>query len=155
MTDTTAVTEAFSAIAYGESVVFESLTDMPLDSLERSGLDERTYLMARIAGLIAMDATPAAYFTNAAAASEILDIDDARGLLIALAPVVGSARIASASAALLDLFFVEAEAAESEEDLDETDPYLGVLVQDQAPEHVAFEAEDTQVTVDDRDLETV
>ena len=67
---------------------------MHLDALERSGLDGRTYVLTRLAALVAMDAPPASYLmTIGAAADAGVTIEEAQSVLIALAPLVGTARI--------------------------------------------------------------
>ena len=44
---------------------------MTLNAFERSGLDPETYLLTRIAALVAMSASPASYLLNVGAADEI------------------------------------------------------------------------------------
>jgi alkylhydroperoxidase/carboxymuconolactone decarboxylase family protein YurZ len=85
-------------VASGDGAVLETLAQMNLDTIERSGLDERTYLLVRLAALIAMDAAPPSYLVNLAIADEVgIDLDEVRGVLVAIAPVVGSARVVSAA----------------------------------------------------------
>ncbi|WP_405929747.1 hypothetical protein OG554_35115 [Streptomyces griseus] len=47
-----------STLAGADAPVFETLVQMTLDTFERSGLDAETYLLTRIAALVAMDAPP-------------------------------------------------------------------------------------------------
>jgi alkylhydroperoxidase/carboxymuconolactone decarboxylase family protein YurZ len=55
-------------------------------------------VQVRFAALVASDAAPASYLFHLAAGSEAgLTMEDARQVLIALAPLVGSARVVSAS----------------------------------------------------------
>jgi hypothetical protein len=52
----------------------------------------------RIAALVAVDAPPVSYALNLEAAAENgLDIDSVRGVLTAIAPIVGTARVAAAT----------------------------------------------------------
>jgi hypothetical protein len=92
---------------------------MTLDTLPRSGLDPRSYFLVRIAGLAAMDASPASYLVNASAAADSLQPGDLKGLLVALAPVIGSARTVSAAGNLLRAYagamHLENELREAEE----------------------------------------
>jgi 4-carboxymuconolactone decarboxylase len=82
----------------GEDPVMETLVRMNLDLQQRSGLDDRTYVLVRLAALVAIDAPPTSYIVNFAAADELgVTLDDVRGVLIALAPVVGSARTVAAA----------------------------------------------------------
>jgi hypothetical protein len=91
-----------SSIALGEAPVLERLIEMNLDSLASSGLDEKTYFMVRLAALVAMDAAPVSYVMNLGLASEAgMTLEEAQGVLIAISPVVGSARVASAAGKML------------------------------------------------------
>ena len=89
-------------IAQGDAPVLESLLQMNLDAAERSGLDADTYLCVRLAALVAMDAAPVSYLmTLGAAANTGLTVEKAQSVLIAIAPVVGSARVTAAAGAIL------------------------------------------------------
>ena len=80
-----------------ELPVLEQVLRMTVDSAERSSLDARTYFMVRIAALAATGAGPAAWMTNLEAASESgLTKEDVQGVLVAIAPVIGTARTMSA-----------------------------------------------------------
>ena len=84
-----------------ESPVLDLLTKMTMDSIEASSLDPKTLMLVRIAGLVAVDAPPASYLLNIGAAGEVdVDAEDVQGVLLALAPIVGTARIASAATKL-------------------------------------------------------
>jgi alkylhydroperoxidase/carboxymuconolactone decarboxylase family protein YurZ len=94
--------QQLSSVADGDAPVLEQLAVMHLDTLHSSGLDERTYHLARLAALVAMDAAPVSYLVNLGMAADAgVSLDDARGALIAISPIVGSARIASAAGKLL------------------------------------------------------
>jgi 4-carboxymuconolactone decarboxylase len=103
------------SIANGEAPMLETLADMDLDTRERSGLDTKTYMMVRVAGLVAMDAPPVSYDICVGEAHDVLDLEDLQGILVALTPVVGSARVASAAASILDVFFVDVDDDEPKE----------------------------------------
>jgi hypothetical protein len=103
------MSEVISSIAYGDADMLESLTDITMNTLSRSGLDERAYTIARISALIALDSPAEAYGIGLSGMDEGLESDDLEGLLIALAPVVGSARIASGAASILDAFYDETD----------------------------------------------
>jgi 4-carboxymuconolactone decarboxylase len=82
--------------------VLETLVQMNEGVVERSGLDEETFMLVRIAALAASGAPPASYLVNLEAASELeLTLEQVQGVLIAIAPVVGSARVASAGGSIL------------------------------------------------------
>jgi 4-carboxymuconolactone decarboxylase len=102
MTEQTSAEEQIGALAGGDAPVLETLAQMTVNTLERSGLDVETYMVARIAALIALDAAPASYLLNLGAASELgVPIETVRNTMVAIAPVVGSARIVSAASKLV------------------------------------------------------
>ncbi len=77
--------------------VLDLLAEMTADSIEATDLDERELMLVRFAALIASDAPPASYLLNIGAASDAgLDEQDARDVLAAIAPIVGTARTVSA-----------------------------------------------------------
>ncbi|WP_328980161.1 carboxymuconolactone decarboxylase family protein [Streptomyces canus] len=97
-----------AAIAEADAPVFETLVQMTLDTFERSGLDQETYLLARIAALVAMDASAPSYLLNIGTAAEVgVPLEKIQGTLVAIAPVVGSARIVSAARAIGEAFGLE------------------------------------------------
>jgi 4-carboxymuconolactone decarboxylase len=55
-------------------------------------------MLVRVAALVAVDGPPASYLMNLGAAGEVgVDEDSVRGVLAAVAPIVGTARVASAT----------------------------------------------------------
>jgi alkylhydroperoxidase/carboxymuconolactone decarboxylase family protein YurZ len=100
-----------------ETPVLDLLANMTADSLEASDLDPRTLMAVRIAALVAVDAPPISYALNLeAAAATGVDADDVRGVLTAIAPIVGTARVASATAAIVDALAIELEVAMLQEE---------------------------------------
>ena len=100
--------EGVTALAEANAPVFETLVQMTLDTFERSGLDEETYLPARIAALVAMDASAPSYLLNIGTASEVgVPLEKVQGTLVAIAPVVGSARVVSAARSIGEAFGLE------------------------------------------------
>lgn len=93
------------SLAEADAPVFETLVQMQVDTFERSGLDTETYLLARIAALVATDAAPSSYLLNVGAAAESgVPWEKVQGTLVAIAPVVGSARIVSAAGKIAEVF---------------------------------------------------
>jgi alkylhydroperoxidase/carboxymuconolactone decarboxylase family protein YurZ len=89
-----AVKQILESLAPGETPLLESLVRMHVDVQEQSGLDDRTYVLVRVAALVATDASAASYLVNLTVADEVgVTADDVRGVLIALGPLVGSARV--------------------------------------------------------------
>ena len=97
-----------------ETPLLDTIAEMTAASLERCGLDPRDLMLARIAALAAADAPPASYLVNAGAASEVgITIEDVQGVLVAIAPIIGTARAVSAAgniAAALGLAIAAIEA---------------------------------------------
>jgi alkylhydroperoxidase/carboxymuconolactone decarboxylase family protein YurZ len=99
-----------------ETPVLDLLASMTADSVAASGLDPATLMLVRIAALVAVDAPPVSYLLNLGAASEVgLDAEQVRGVLAAIAPIVGTPRVAAATGKIVDALDVAIEIAESEE----------------------------------------
>ena len=80
-----------------DTPVLDLLASMTAGSLEASTLDAETLMLVRIAALVAVDAPPASYLFNLGAAADLdLDVDAVRGVLAAVAPIVGTTRVVSA-----------------------------------------------------------
>jgi alkylhydroperoxidase/carboxymuconolactone decarboxylase family protein YurZ len=95
--------------------VLEALADITVVSLERSNLDPRELMLARIAVLAAVDAPPASYLLNAGTAVDVgITLEDVQGILIAVAPIVGTPRIVAAAANLAQALGFAVAVAEAE-----------------------------------------
>ena len=80
-----------------ETPVLDLLKEMTKDSFEATTLDPKDLMLVRIAALVAIDAPPASYVLNLEAASELgIEAEEVRGILIAIAPIVGTPRVVSA-----------------------------------------------------------
>ncbi len=100
-----------------ETPVLDLIQRMTADSLETSDLDPETLMLVRIAALVAVDAPPASYMLNLAAAKEIgIDEERIRGVFAAIAPIVGTARVASAMGKIVRALGLAIELAEIEEE---------------------------------------
>lgn len=81
-----------------ETPVLDLVANMTAASIEASSLDPETLMLVRIAALIAVDAPPVSYALNLAAAGDLeIDPEQVRGVLAAVAPIVGTPRVASAT----------------------------------------------------------
>ncbi len=70
---------------------------MTVDSFERSGLDDRTFVMVRIAALAATGANPASWLFNLEAAADSgVSIEDVQSVLVAVMPIIGTPRTVAA-----------------------------------------------------------
>jgi alkylhydroperoxidase/carboxymuconolactone decarboxylase family protein YurZ len=78
--------------------VLDTLADINLASIEHTNLAPRELMLARIAALVAVDAPPASYLANLGSASDVgLTEEDVADILIAVAPLVGTAKVVAAS----------------------------------------------------------
>lgn len=90
--------QIFIGLANHDPTVLEAVLRARLDNLEASGLDPRTYALVNVAALIAADAAPASYVWQVGAALEAgVAPEEILGLLVALNPVLGNARIVAAA----------------------------------------------------------
>ncbi len=98
-----------------ETPVLDLLASMTAASIEASSLDPEKLMLVRIAALVAMDAPPISYLLNLGAADEIdIDVDEVRGVLAAIAPIVGTARVASATSKIVRALDIAIDLAELE-----------------------------------------
>jgi alkylhydroperoxidase/carboxymuconolactone decarboxylase family protein YurZ len=100
-----------------ETPVQDTLVLMTAASLENCRLDARELMLVRLAALVAVDAPSPSYVMSigAAAVSDPgITLEDARDILVAVAPIVGTARVLSATVNMGEaLGFVIAETAEA------------------------------------------
>jgi len=96
-----------------DTPVLDLLAEMTAASLAASSLDPQTLALVRVAALVALDAPPVSYILNLEAAADLgIDGDRVRGVLAAIAPIVGTARVASATAKIVEALAIEIEIAE-------------------------------------------
>ena len=99
-----------------ETPVLDLLASMTADSVAASDLDAEALMLVRIAALAAVDAPAVSYLLNLGAANEAgVDAEQVRGVLAAIAPIVGTARIASATGKIAQALDFAIEVAELEE----------------------------------------
>jgi hypothetical protein len=96
-----------------DTPVLDLLATMTADSMETSTLDADKLMLVRIAALVAVDAPPASYMLNLGAARDLeIDVDQVRGVLAAVAPIVGTARVVSATGNIVKALALELELVE-------------------------------------------
>ena len=99
-----------------ETPVLDLLSSMTANSIDASSLDLETLALVRIAALVAVDAPAISYLLNLGAASDIGVVpEQIRGVLAAIAPIVGTARVASATGKIASALEVAIEVAEMDE----------------------------------------
>lgn len=98
-----------------ERPLFDALAEITTVAIGRSSLGARDHMLVRLAALVAADAPPASYLLNAGTAADVgITLEDVRGLLIAVAPIVGTARVVTASGNIARALGFAVEVAEAE-----------------------------------------
>jgi alkylhydroperoxidase/carboxymuconolactone decarboxylase family protein YurZ len=81
--------------------ILDAIFAITAASSERAGLSNRDVMLVRLAALAAVDAPPASYLVNLGAAASVgLTFEEVRGVLIVLAPVIGTPRVTAAAGAI-------------------------------------------------------
>jgi alkylhydroperoxidase/carboxymuconolactone decarboxylase family protein YurZ len=81
-----------------ENPVLETIGAITAASLERSDLPADALLMIRIAALAAVDARPVSYLAHVGPSLESgVTVEDVQNVLVAVAPIIGTARTMSAA----------------------------------------------------------
>jgi 4-carboxymuconolactone decarboxylase len=98
-----------------DTPVLDLLATMTAESVEASTLDAETLMLVRIAALVAVDAPPVSYLMNLGAASEMgVDAEKIRGVLAAIAPIVGTTHVAAATGNIVRALGFALEVAEEQ-----------------------------------------
>ena len=96
-----------------DTPVLDLLASMTADSLDASTLDAQSLMLVRIAALAAVDAPPFSYVVNLAAAADAgIDVEQVRGVLTAIAPIIGTPRTVSATGNIVEALDIAIETAE-------------------------------------------
>ena len=105
-----------------ETPVLDTLALMTAASLEKCDLAARELMLARIAALVAVDAPAASYLMNAGAAVDSgVVLEDVQGILVAVAPIVGTPRVVSAATRIAAALGYAIAAVEDEARAEESD----------------------------------
>ena len=96
-----------------DSPILDLLASMNRAGIEASTLDAQSLMLVRLAALVAIDAPPVSYMLNVEMASDVnIDGEQIEGMLAAIAPIVGSARVASAGGKMVRALGLEISLAE-------------------------------------------
>ena len=104
-----------------DTPLLDTLAAMTAVSLESCDLEPRDLMLARIAALAAAGATPLSYLANVGAATDAgVTLEDVQGVLIAIAPIIGTARSVAAARNIMSAlgFAIAAVEAELEAELE-------------------------------------
>jgi len=81
-----------------DTPVLDALAAITAVSIVGSELPAREHVIARLAALVAVNAPASSYLLNAGSAVEVgITVQDVQGILIAVAPVVGTPRVMAAA----------------------------------------------------------
>jgi hypothetical protein len=96
-----------------DSPILDLLAGMNAAGIEASSLDAESIMLVRLAALVAIDAPPVSYMLNLkmAGATDVT-AEQVEGMLAAIAPIVGSARVASAAGKVVRALGLELSLAE-------------------------------------------
>ncbi|MER5472048.1 carboxymuconolactone decarboxylase family protein [Streptomyces sp. NPDC002935] len=95
--------------------VLDTLAAMTVDSLERCGLPPDMLILTRIAALAASDAPPISYLAHIDPALKAdLTIAEVQDVLVAIAPIVGTARVMTAAGNIASALGIAIAVAEAE-----------------------------------------
>ncbi len=82
-----------------QNPLLDTIVGINAVSLEKVDASLEAVLLVRLAALVAVDAPPSSYLvTFRAAEGTLLELEDARNVLIAVAPIVGTPRVVNAAA---------------------------------------------------------
>ncbi|WP_327314864.1 carboxymuconolactone decarboxylase [Streptomyces sp. NBC_01235] len=98
-----------------ETPVLDTLAAMTVDSIERCGLAPDMFMLTRIAALAASDAPPISYAANIGPAGQAgLSAEQLQDVLVAIAPIVGTARVMTAAGNIAEALGVAIAVADSQ-----------------------------------------
>ena len=81
-----------------ETPVLDTIAAMTAASVERCDLPADVLLLVRIAALAAVDARPVSYLAHVGPSVEAgVTLEDVQNVLVAVAPIIGSARVTKAA----------------------------------------------------------
>ena len=81
-----------------DTPVLDTITAMTAVSIAESDLPPAALLLVRLAALAAVDARPVSYLLHIGPAAEAgITLADAQNVLVAVAPIIGTARVMSAA----------------------------------------------------------
>ena len=100
-----------------ENPVLDTLTAMTAESIARSRLDPNSLIAARIAALAAVNAPGASYLMHIGPAMDAgVTIEQVQGILVAVAPIIGTPRTASAALNITEALGIVIAELEDEEE---------------------------------------
>jgi len=81
-----------------DTPVLDTIADMTAASIARCGLDDDQLILVRLAALAAVDARPVSYLAHIGPSVEAgVTLEQVQDVLVAVAPIVGTARVMAAA----------------------------------------------------------
>ncbi|MFM9134326.1 MAG: carboxymuconolactone decarboxylase family protein [bacterium] len=100
-------------MAQGDAPVLATLAEMNVASIARVELDPAVLIVVRLAALVAADAPPASYLMHIGPALDNgVTLDDLQDVLVAVAPIVGTAKVLTAAGNIAEALGVAIAVAE-------------------------------------------
>lgn len=100
-----------------ETPVLDTLAAMTVDSIERCGMAPDMFIVTRIAALAASDAPPISYVAHIDPAIQAgLTAEQVQDVLVAIAPIVGTARVMTAAGNIATALGIAIAVADAEMD---------------------------------------
>jgi 4-carboxymuconolactone decarboxylase len=97
-----ATRDMLGALALGDPDLVAAGMEMRTELREKSGLDDRSYALVKLAAIMALDAPPTSYLWQVANALEAgATPEDMLGVLVAIAPQIGGPRLTAAAPELM------------------------------------------------------
>jgi alkylhydroperoxidase/carboxymuconolactone decarboxylase family protein YurZ len=98
-----------------DTPVLDTLAAMTVDSIERCGMAPDLLVLTRIAALAASDAPPISYAAHIDPAIRAgLTVEQLQDVLVAIAPIVGTARVMTAAGNIATAFGIAIAVADAE-----------------------------------------
>jgi alkylhydroperoxidase/carboxymuconolactone decarboxylase family protein YurZ len=115
--DPTSVYQKAGSAMPEDTPVLDTLAEITAASVDHGSLEAREHMLTRLAALVAVDAPAMSYLVNVGTAADVgVTVEDVQGVLIAVAPIVGTPRVVSAAGNIAEAldFAIDVAVAEAE-----------------------------------------
>jgi alkylhydroperoxidase/carboxymuconolactone decarboxylase family protein YurZ len=105
-----------------ETPVLDTIAAMTLESVARTNLDASSLILVRLAALAASDARPISYLSHVGPAAEAgVTVEQVQDVLVAVAPIIGTARTMNAAVCITEALGIAIAAVAAELEAEEAD----------------------------------
>jgi len=115
--DPTSVYQKAGSAMPEDTPVLDTLAEITAASIDHGSLEAREHMLTRLAALVAVDAPAMSYLVNVGTAADVgVTVEDVQGVLVAVAPIVGTPRVVSAAGNIAEAldFAIDVAMAEAE-----------------------------------------